>query len=215
MAVWKSWLTHTLWGGQWTFIHGSLVLSSPERQRKTSFTMSLQLIWSLICVYVSLKHKHNLSSSVFMFFCLAFPFQERKTEQIQSDGMKGSERIWWRRGELYSGNNAAAFWQTLYHLTHTHTQCRLWAIAQCKHFLTNGGRGKTLSRALPSLPLVQVMRLLQQEVGGWGGIACVRRSLRALVRHSSPSGNIKHTPFLSHLLQCKFSFKHQTYRTNI
>lgn len=108
MTVWKSWLTHTLWGGQWTFIHGSLVLSSPERQRKTSFTMSLQLIWSLICVYVSLKHKHNLSSSIFMFFCFAFPFQERKTEQIQSDGMKGSERIWWRRGELYSGKQCSS-----------------------------------------------------------------------------------------------------------
>ncbi len=114
----------------------------------------------------------------------------------------------WKEARESDEERRALLWQTMQQPSGkrfiiSHTQLRLWAIAQCKHFLTNGGRGKTLSHALPSLPLTRVMRLLQQEVGGWGGRARVRRSLRELMRHSSPSGNIEHTPFLSYLLQCK------------
>lgn len=37
MAVWKSWLTHTLWEGQWSLRHGSLVVSGPEERKRAKF----------------------------------------------------------------------------------------------------------------------------------------------------------------------------------
>ncbi len=123
MAVWKSWLTHTLWGGQWTFIHGSLVLSSPEIQRKTSFTLSLQLIWSLICVYISLKDKHNLSSSIFKFFLFRFSFPGKKD---RADSVRWHER----KRENLMEERRALLWQTMQQPSGkcfiiSHTQLRL------------------------------------------------------------------------------------------
>lgn len=35
MAVWKSWLMQTLWGGQRTFRQGSLVASGPKQRSET------------------------------------------------------------------------------------------------------------------------------------------------------------------------------------